>query len=117
MFGDPVEDDLRDLERKISTILSEQINELSAVEPITTALVGEFTTGITAPYTIEIYPPIASSVSQKPLGKASMKSKSRDTANVNVFGDPVEDDLRDLERKISRILSEQISRYYGSSIV
>jgi hypothetical protein len=38
----------------------------------------------------------------------------QDTINLTVSTDSSED-LRDLERKISRILSEQISRYYGSS--
>jgi hypothetical protein len=35
--------------------------------------------------------------------------------DVKESDEPAEEDLRDLERKISRILSEQLSRYYGSS--
>jgi len=115
--ADIAEEDLRDLERKISRILSEQMAELGAVEPIRTALLGELTTGFTTPYKIEINPPIDSSVSRQPFGKGSTRPVSRDTINVNVSADTAEEDLRDLERKISRILSEQISRYYGSSIV
>jgi hypothetical protein len=91
--------------------------ELGAVEPIRTALLGELSTGFTAPHAIEVNPPIGSFVSRQPFGKGSTGSESRDTINVNVFADTAEEDLRDLERKISRILSEQISRYYGSSKV
>jgi hypothetical protein len=34
---------------------------------------------------------------------------------VTLSAETAEEDLRELERKISRILSEQIGRYYGSS--
>jgi hypothetical protein len=117
VFADTAEEDLRDLERKIGRILSEQIGETGAVEPLRTALLGELATGFTAPFTIEINPPIYSSASQPKFGKGSVKAASQDTINVNVFADTAEEDLRDLERKIGRILSEQISRYYGSSKV
>jgi hypothetical protein len=117
VFADTAEEDLRDLERKIGRILSEQIGETGAVEPLRTALLGELATGFTAPFTIEINPPIYSSASQPKFRKGSVKAASQDTINVNVFADTAEEDLRDLERKIGRILSEQISRYYGSSKV
>jgi hypothetical protein len=117
VFADTAEEDLRDLERKISKILSEQMTEVGAVEPIRTALLGELATGSTTPYRVEIQPSIAPSVSQKPFGQDSVRLASQDTVDVNVFADTAEEDLRDLERKISKILSEQISRYYGSSKV
>jgi hypothetical protein len=37
------------------------------------------------------------------------------TIDITEPDDAAEEDLRDLERKISRILSEQLSRYYGTS--
>ena len=39
----------------------------------------------------------------------------QDTINVTVSADTSEQDLRDLEQKINRILNEQLNRYYGSS--
>jgi hypothetical protein len=115
--ADTAEEDLRDLERKISRILSEQMSESGGVEPIRTALIGELATGFTTPYKIEINPIPTSSVSRQPIGIGSKRPGSQDIINVNVSADTAEEDLRDLERKISRILSEQIRRYYGSSMV
>jgi hypothetical protein len=115
VFADTDKEDLRDLERKISSILSEQVADLGAAGPIQTTMLDELSVGLSIPYTPEPYTPHAEAVSQQPLIQSAISPTSQDTINVNVFADTAEEDLRDLERKIRRILSEQISRYYGSS--
>jgi len=115
VFADTDKEDLRDLERKISRILSEQVADLGAAGPIRTTMLDELAVGLSIPYTLETYTPHAEAVSQQPLIQSAISPTSQDTINVNVFADTAEEDLRDLERKIRRILSEQISRYYGSS--
>jgi hypothetical protein len=39
----------------------------------------------------------------------------QDTINVSMSAETSENDLRELERKINRIISEQLNRYYGST--
>jgi hypothetical protein len=59
-------------------------------------------------------PPV-SQLPSKPLSAAPVIKN-----NLNFEPDETleeEEDLRDLERKIRKILSEQISRYYGSSMI
>jgi mRNA-degrading endonuclease RelE of RelBE toxin-antitoxin system len=115
VFADTDKEDLKDLERKISRILSEQVADLGAAGPIRTTMLDELAVGLTTPYTLEPYTPQAETVSQQPLIQSPISPASQDTINVNVFANTAEEDLRDLERKIRRILAEQISRYYGSS--
>jgi hypothetical protein len=54
------------------------------------------------------------SVPQRPSKLSPAKSTVQNTFNITI-AESTDEDLRDLERKISRILSEQIRRYYGSS--
>jgi hypothetical protein len=66
----------------------------------------------------------ASSAETYPLGRPAplIQPKLRTltpevprTLNVTVSGETPEDDLRVLERKISKILSDQVRRYYGTA--
>jgi hypothetical protein len=91
------------------------IADLGAAGPIRTTMLDELSVGLTIPYALEPSTSYAEAVSQRPLIQSAMSPTSQDIIKVNVFADTAEEDLRDLERKISRILSEQISRYYGSS--
>jgi hypothetical protein len=59
--------------------------------------------------------PLAPEVTPHPLLETVSSSPAiHDTINVSVSADTAEEDLRDLERKINRILQEQVNRYYGS---
>jgi hypothetical protein len=63
--------------------------------------------------------PIQSSlpVSPKPSKPLSIAPIIQNSLNSITEEASEEEDLRDLERKIKKILSEQISRYYGSSMI
>jgi hypothetical protein len=65
---------------------------------------------------IEAYP-IEPSVRKSPPVSPSATRTSHEIPAIDVTesDEAAEEDLRGLERKISRILSEQLSRYYGSS--
>jgi hypothetical protein len=93
----------------------EALAELGTAGPIRTTMLGELASGLTFPYTIEPYTSSAPPVSLPPRRPSPISSPIQDTINLTISAETAEEDLRDLERKISRILSEQISRYYGSS--
>lgn len=51
---------------------------------------------------------------QRTSKPSPVRSTVQNTFNITI-GESTKEDLRDLERKISRILSDQIRRYYGST--
>ncbi len=48
---------------------------------------------------------------------SAVRPTVQNTFNVTIAAESTKEDLRDLEKKISRILSDQIRRYYGSTRV
>jgi hypothetical protein len=99
----------------------EALTEMGATGPIRATMLGELASSPTlpstliAPHVIETYTPTAPPVPPPPSRPSPVSSTIQNTINLTVSAETAEEDLRDLERKISRILSEQISRYYGSS--
>jgi hypothetical protein len=53
--------------------------------------------------------------SRRPITIRRESPTVQNKVNITVAADSKDEDLRDLERKISRILSEQIRRHYGST--
>jgi hypothetical protein len=115
VFADTEKQDFRDLERKIGRILSEQVADLGATGLVRASMLSELAPGLSTLSTIEPTTPEVSIISQKPPSQGSMHPANQDVVNVNMFADTAEEDLRNLERKIRYIISEQMSRYYGSS--
>jgi hypothetical protein len=66
---------------------------------------------LSKPYLVEPSVPGGSTVS----AATDRMSPAIPTIDIAEPDEAAEEDLRDLERKISRILSEQLSRYYGTS--
>jgi hypothetical protein len=93
----------------------ETVAKLGASGPVRAKL-GEMAAAPVFPSTIEPYvpraPPNPQRASNRPI---PVTSPVQNVVNLTVSAESTEEDLRDLERKISRILSEQISRYYGST--
>jgi hypothetical protein len=93
---------------------AESFAELSSVDSFVNPTVGEPVTLSSASFT-EPYITPASKVKPRSLAPIVPANPAiHDTINLSVSVDSTEEDLRDLERKINRILSEQLSRYYGS---
>jgi hypothetical protein len=89
--------------------------ELGAAGPVRTTKLGELAATPVFPSTIEPYVPRAPSGPPPTARTMPMASPIQNVVNLTVSAESTEEDLRDLERKINRILSEQISRYYGST--
>jgi hypothetical protein len=93
----------------------ETLAELGAAGPVRTTKLGELAATPVFPSTIEPYVPRAPSGPPPSARTVPLTSPIQNVVNLTVSAESTEEDLRDLERKISRILSEQISRYYGST--
>jgi len=52
---------------------------------------------------------------QRPSKPVAVRPTVQNTFNITIAAESTKEDLRDLEKKISRILSDQIRRYYGST--
>ena len=94
---------------------SEELNEMSASAPMQGMGPGEVFVPQTALSTIEPYysqtPPI-----HAPAPRLSSISPTiQNTFNVAVPVESTDEDLRNLEAKIGRILADQMRRYYGST--
>jgi hypothetical protein len=94
--------------------ISEPMFEFGTATINSTPLLSELTSGAIQSYTVEPYVPSAPSLPPSPRPK-TMSPTIQNAINVTLSAETAEEDLRELERKISRILSEQIGRYYGSS--
>jgi hypothetical protein len=93
----------------------ETLSEISAAVPMQTAALGEALSSQSAFSTIEPYVPQAPPI-HGPLPRSSSISPTiQNTINVTVPIEAAEGDLRDLEAKMSRILADQMRRYYGST--
>jgi len=68
-----------------------------------------------------IFPPRAAPTqwgppaTQRPSKPIAVRPTVQNTFNITIASESTKEDLRDLEKKISRILSDQIRRYYGST--
>jgi hypothetical protein len=76
---------------------------------------GEEAAGMGSSGSVEPFLQKAERLPRSPPPLVSAMPAVHDTINVSLSTETAEEDLRDLERKISRILQEQMSRYYGSS--
>jgi hypothetical protein len=93
----------------------ERLGELGAFGPIRTTMLGKLAAAAPAfSPTLEPYAPGIPSA-PPPARLWPVSPTIQNTFNITVSAESTEEDLRDLERKISQILSEQIRRYYGST--
>jgi hypothetical protein len=93
----------------------ETLAGLGAAGPVRTTMLGELAAAPVFPSTIEPYAPRVPSGPPPSARSIPVASPTQNTVNLTISAESTEEDLRDLERKINRILSEQISRYYGST--
>jgi hypothetical protein len=94
----------------------EKLDELSAFSPINAPVLSKLAKAAPAlPQTLQPYVPGIPS-SPPPFPRLSQVSPpTQNTFNITISAESAEEDLRDLERKINKILSEQIRRHYGST--
>lgn len=99
----------------------EAMSDLGSVGPVRTTMLGrlaEVAPGV-SPALAPFRPMTPSVAQQPPLARPSPLSPPsppvQNAFNITVSGERTEEDLRDLERKISQIISEQVRRYYGST--
>ncbi len=92
----------------------ERLSGLSTFGPIRPTILGKLAAP-TTPFSPPLEP-YAPGIPSPPrhVRPASVSPAIQNTFNITISAESAEEDLRDLERKISRILSEQIRRYYGS---
>ena len=93
----------------------ESLATMGATGPVRATKLGELASAPNFPVPIEPYAPPVSSTPPPPTRPRLVDRAIRDTINVTVSAESQEEDLRELERKISKILAEQLSRYYGST--
>ena len=110
VLSETVDEDLKDLERKIGRILSEQLSDSGMAGPFRTTVLNEMSSGIISPGATEVYKFTPQGISPR-----LRQDANGEAINLKVFAEAADGDLRELERKIRNILSTQISRYYGSS--
>jgi len=94
----------------------ERLGELGAFGPIRTTMLTKLAKAAPALLpTLEPFVPGVPSVPPPPARVSPVGPTIQNTFNLTISAESAEEDLRDLERKVSRILSEQIRRYYGST--
>lgn len=111
-------------QRELSAFANEALNmastyrgsiiDLGVVGHEAVTMLGESSIGLTPPIPVES-PATRGSVFHPPPRPTLTTPTIHDTFSVSVPAEASDEDLRDLERKISRMLSEQMSRYYGST--
>jgi hypothetical protein len=94
---------------------AETLAELSTSGPISTGMSSGLVPTAASLAAIESYAPSSQPVSAPTYKPSPVNPPIQHAINLTVSTDTSEEDLRELERKINRILSEQVSRYYGSS--
>jgi hypothetical protein len=87
----------------------------SNVGPVRTTKLGELAASPNFPVPIEPYAPPVSATPPLQTRPRLMDHAVQNTISLTVSAESQEEDLRELERKISKILAEQLSRYYGST--
>jgi hypothetical protein len=93
----------------------ETLTGVGAFSPTRTTMVSR---SVAAP---TIFPPRAAPTqrgppaTQRPSKPIAVRPTVQNTFNITIAAESTKEDLRDLEKKISRILSDQIRRYYGST--
>jgi len=93
----------------------ETLTGLGAFSPTRTTMVSRMAAAST------LLPPRAAPTrwvppaTQRPSKPSAVRPTVQNTFNITIAAESTKEDLRDLEKKISRILSDQIRRYYGST--
>jgi hypothetical protein len=94
----------------------ERLGELGAFGPIRTTMLTKLAKAAPALLpTLEPFVPGVPSAPSPPARVGPVGPSIQNTFNLTISAESAEEDLRDLERKVSRILSEQMRRYYGST--
>jgi hypothetical protein len=99
----------------VRSTYGDTLAELGASGPVRTTMLGELAATPVFPSSIEPYAPRVPSAPPLSARPIPATSPIQNVVNLTISAETTEEDLRDLERKINRILSEQISRYYGST--
>jgi hypothetical protein len=110
VFEGTAEEDLRELERKIGRILVEQLSDSGKIGSLGTTVLRESSFELAGKSAAELGALDSQAISSALLRRSNAGEGG---INLNMFTETA--DMRDLERKLRRILSAQISRYYGSS--
>jgi hypothetical protein len=92
----------------------ETLAELGAIGPARAAITRELAAAPALSRVFEHYFPNAPSTIPPSAGPSPVTPTIQNTFNITIAAESMEEDFRDLESKISKILSEQIRRYYGS---
>lgn len=92
----------------------ETLAELGAIGPARAAITREPAAAPALSRAFQHYFPNASSTIPPSAGPSPATPTIQNTFNITIAAESMEEDFRDLESKISKILSEQIRRYYGS---
>lgn len=104
------EEDLSELERSLDRIFIEQLADSNGPDLPKSKAVPQALSGIRTTELRNLDLQVAYSSLSK------LTTTNENATNTSVFSQTINRDLEDLENKIRRILSAQISRYYGSSI-
>lgn len=112
------------LQQEFTTLISEMqvarspygetLAELGAIGPARAAITREIAAAPALSRAFESYFPNAPSTIPPSAGPSPVTPTIQNTFNITIAAESMEEDFRDLESKISKILSEQIRRYYGS---
>jgi hypothetical protein len=111
VFEGTAEEDVRELESKIERILAEQVVESGARRTLGTLLPGEPSFGFDRTSTAELGTLDSQTISAARLTRSNAVEVD---IRLNSLTEAADEDMKELERKIRRILNAQISRYYGS---
>lgn len=91
----------------------ERLGELGTLRPVRTTMLSKLAASPMLSRTLQPYAPGMPAPSPPPR-MSPISPTIQNTFNITVSAESAEEDLRDLERKINKILSEQMRRYYGS---
>jgi hypothetical protein len=93
----------------------ETLAELGTIGPVRTAITRRLAAAAPALSTAfeHYFPNVPSTIPHSSVPSLATPT-IQNTFNITIAAESMEEDFRDLESKISKILSEQIRRYYGS---
>jgi len=95
----------------------EKLSKLGAFRPIGAPVLSKLKAAAPRASWSPMIEPYATAISSapRPLPRRELVSSPiQNTFNITISAESAEEDLRDFERKLSKILSEQVRRYYGS---